>query len=753
MTRKLEVFFLLTLISSLHFTAQSVDDYEDDADDNIIEIRDSSEIEDEFGLESSPTPPTPPPSNPSDNVAPDSSSGLNSSHEDPPHYEDPVDTTDNFENQVEEVTAGIEPTVTGSAETPYVDPESDNPDDPVERENPVEEAEEATVEVVLPTVTSATGLPSIDLESPLKRGGEAVRTHPPTPSLVTRRPSPPHPPAVTVNYERKKTDNITYKMDLDKFINRVDNAVNIIYHFLAKMRNHAPIRHEFKELSDLFYVILLPFMNHEDANRECLRRGARLYEISSQKRLDLLSEMKVKNLPITKIVEEGRQVKLWLDVEQDPDGTLSFPSGDPILTFIDKRTIPLEKGLAEDHCLYFDFTNKFYVKALCSEEHLTVCFIKKTPQVMDEVLFLENINDKINDLQLLKPRQNAKTFLRVQVSKLPPGDCPREHITSLLSALGLDQPTDLINDREYFDIQVYNFVIKRLRDDITNFNNILFNTNFEGHLKLALAFAEDIKMIYDKTKKAVCFFQKIIRVTEKPKAVEMIIREVEDKLNETLHNSTRLNKAAIDQVISDLNSELDHVKMNRPTHEKVMQLINSAFRNALLTVGKGKTVEKIIVNPNITVDKVISQIMTKVTSLIQGDSKSSKADSMKQIEDALVRTLTQVNETITSVFSQANSTLSRDFDFFGFSLLDIILASTSVVLAFVAIVNSACLVKLRSFRKRRQYSDSFNDLELTPIVKKGLKFGKDRVNEYNSNYSSADTLPSPEPTIRKSFRK
>ena len=734
MTRKLEVLFLISLISSIILSVHSVDS-DDEYDDNIIEIRDSSEIEEEFGSD-----PTIEPllGDSEENMTPDSSSGSDPNPP-PPDQEEGENPSPSLP-ETPTIAPNPDPTEPSdpsrSGETMDV---ATNPDDP----DPIETEEGNT-----PTVTGATNSPTPDLESPLKRVTQTVRTQPPT---ITRGSPPSRPPAVTVNYERTKTDNITYKMDLDKFIPKVDNAVSIIYHFLARMRNHAPIRHEFKELHDIFYVILLPLSSHEDSNKECLRRGARLYEISSQKRLDLLGEMKVKQLPINKVVEEGQSVKIWLDVEQDPDGTLNFPSGDPILTFIDRHTVPLEKGLPEGQCLYFDLTNKQYVKTLCSEQHLTVCYIKKTPQVMDEVLFLENINDKINDLQNIKPRKNAKTFLRIQISKLESGECPRENSASLFNALGLDQPIDSINEREYFDIQVYNFVIKRLRDDITNFNNILFNTNFENHLKLALAFSEDIKMLYDKTKRTLCFFQKIIKVTEKPRAVEMILKEVEHKLNETLHNSTRLNKAAIDKVVGDLEKELDHIKMNRPTHSKVMELINSAFRASLLSAGKDKTVEKIVINPNITVEKVIAQIMSRVTTLIKGDSAAEKAESMKQIEEALVRTLTQANETITSVFSQVNTTLIREFNFFGFSLLDIILASTSVILAFVAIVNSACLYKIRSLRKRRQYSESFNDLELTPIVKKSLQFGKDKVKEYNSNYSSADTLPSPKPTTRKSY--
>ena len=145
--------------------------------------------------------------------------------------------------------------------------------------------------------------------------------------------------------------------------------------------------------------------------------------------------------------------------------------------------------------------------------------------------------------------------------------------------------------------------------------------------------------------------------------------------------------------------------------------------------------------------------MTQVGELVKEGSDTHKSQSSHKIKKALEEALLQVNETITSVFQQTNETLNRDLNFFKFSLLDIVLASTSVVLAFIAIVNSACLCNLASFKKnKRSNSGSINDLELTPIVKKGIKFGKDKVKEYN-DYSSIDTLPSPEPTVRKSFHK
>ena len=214
------------------------------------------------------------------------------------------------------------------------------------------EATIATATEAIPGESSQTEVntditPPSSPESPLKTVIPAPENLPEVKSkrrnIKTQTPlsnDPPQLPPI-ITSEQTKPDNMTFNMDLDKFITNVDNLLDSLYHFLAKMRNYSPIRNEFKELSDLFYVVLTPLMPHEDANKECLRRGARIYEISSQLRIDFLSQMTFRHLPINASVEEGQTIKIWLDVEQDPDGTLNYQSGAPILTFIHKQPVEL----------------------------------------------------------------------------------------------------------------------------------------------------------------------------------------------------------------------------------------------------------------------------------------------------------------------------------------------------------------------------------------------------------------------------
>ena len=106
---------------------------------------------------------------------------------------------------------------------------------------------------------------------------------------------------------------------------------------------------------------------------------------------------------------------------------------------------------------------------------------------MEEKLFLENINDRINDLQSLKLRKNSATFLRIQLSKLERGVCPGDNTLSLSNALGLNQPIESDRLREPLDIMVYNFLFQQISRDVNNFNNILFSdNNFGNRLKVAL---------------------------------------------------------------------------------------------------------------------------------------------------------------------------------------------------------------------------------------------------------------------------
>jgi hypothetical protein len=148
---------------------------------------------------------------------------------------------------------------------------------------------------------------------------------------------------------------------------------------------------------------------------------------------------------------------------------------------------------------------------------------------------------------------------------------------------------------------------------------------------------------------------------------------------------------------------------------------------------------------------MIKKIMSRVNEEIK-ESEQVRGLSDSQIEKNFEGVLLRVNETISDVISATNETISGNPFFYKFSLLDIILAGAASLLLLIGFFNTVCYAMLRR-KIGKNRAQSFNDLELTPIARRNIKFGKDRVKEYNAELSSIDTFPSPEPTVRKSHRK
>ena len=735
-----KLFKLLLLLNLLNYSTTFAEESGDSSSDyELIEMREESEIQSEFFSNSSETSTT--------NT--DSTSNVESSAEN----DNPVLRSGSLHDVLAHEIGSLTETERGGTVAPILNPEATASPALGPKES-ITQAAGTNNNVSLDLLPTEPNLnPSLTPESPLKSGVnpllEVVTKAPlitptPPPETPIKTASPPPrkdnprkgkqpqildeateaPPKSSPTIEHDKPDNITYKMDLDKFVTNVDTMLDVLYHFLAKMRNYSPIRNEFKELIDVFYVVLMPLMSHEDANMECLRRGARMYEISTQKRLDSLNQMSYKHLPINASAESGQAIKIWLDVVQDPDGTLSFQSGDPILTFIYKQPVELESGLPEGHCLYFDWDSNKYVKALCSEEHLTICSIEKTTKVMEEKIFVENINDRIRDVISLKLRKNMKTYLETQLDKLESGDCPVAHVSSLTNALGLDQPVESLRLKGSLDVQSYNMLIQYLRQDIINFKNLFLYNDFEGQIKEALGLAREIKAFYDKGKKAICLFQKVLTPDNQPKALETWISEIESKVNLTINSTAHISKRQLEQALREVQESFAKIKLEKVSHDRVTNLIDEAF----------KKIDQVSSNPNSSTAGLVSQVMNKVRNFLDEYKKG--------------------RENFESEFNTTTNGTSVGVDestFYKFSLLDIILASTSVVLATIAVVNSIYLCRISPNIDNDEVMNdimSLNDIEITPYRNRKLEFGPSNVQEYSIG-SSVDTMPSPEPDLKR----
>jgi hypothetical protein len=339
--------------------------------------------------------------------------------------------------------------------------------------------------------------------------------------------------------------------------------------------------------------------------------------------------------------------------------------------------------------------------------------IEKTAKVMEEKIFVENINDRIRDVINLKLRKNMKAYLKTQIGKLESGECPSRDITSLTYALGLDQPIESLRFKEHLDIPVYNTLINYLRQDIISFKGLFQDNNLESHLKDALGLARDVKALYDKGKKAVCFFQKILNDPKPQKALEMWVSEMEQKFNRTVNNTAHLSKAQLEEALLEVKKSFDEIKTETASHDKVTQLISEAVKNLNEST-----------RPIPTIGQIVSQVVVKVKEYLNSTA----------------------NE---------NSTVSTDRifgdHFLKFSLIDIILASTSVIVATIAIINSVFICLLSPNKVTTLDHDAISLKgrdDLTPLRSRKLGFGPNDVQEY-SIHSSIDTMPSPEPEMKR----
>ena len=444
---------------------------------------------------------------------------------------------------------------------------------------------------------------------------------------------------------------------------------------------------------------------------------------------------------------EGESVKIWLDVEVDPDGTLNYPSGDPILTFIDREPVTLDPDLPPGQCLYFDWNPNSYVKAPCSETHLTVCYIKKTPAVIEEKLFVDNIDDHINELGKMRLPGNINTYMKIQLKRLDQGECPDSPITSLSQALGLNQPVESLKVRQSLDIFTYTHLSNFMLNDVNSFWHLMFNGQFEDHLRVALGHARNVKMLYDGVKKAVCVFTKIITPDKDPMAIEMVITDIEQKINKTIADTSKLTKEQMKGALEQVQLALEQVKVDKPSPSTVQEMINTSFRSTILSTKQA--IEAAISNPKGITEKITKKILTDVEQLVKGLKKDVAMND--QVTKLIDEALEQVNDTIFTQIQAIDLTPTKDHGFYKLSLLDLILAITSIILATIAIINSVCLCVISARRKqmdenRETYAEGF-DLELTPML--GRRDNPEGDNARSSRHSSMDTAPSPEPAVRR----
>jgi hypothetical protein len=315
--------------------------------------------------------------------------------------------------------------------------------------------------------------------------------------------------------ETPKEGSFSLKLDLLNFVDRTEMAIKKIFTFLKYEREGNPhFTSDFSEYGEFFYLILMPLLSHARANYQCMSRKSTLYEIFNIRQLEALNFLRNKDgVKIQSLIPSGAETRIWLDVEIDVDGKLNFPSGEPILTFmgINKKNAIVPSNLADGECVYFDLKKFNYGTASCNDKALTICYVKKSAQIMQDRLFRETINDKIADLTNLRLSKRAKVILRNKTDLISEGNCSEieSKTFSLIEAMALKEPVEIFAKRLYIDKNIYSNEYPSLVKDIDNFKRLLYADNFEVAIKSLLGIAVDIKLTRDAKSIYICFDTKI----------------------------------------------------------------------------------------------------------------------------------------------------------------------------------------------------------------------------------------------------
>ena len=298
--------------------------------------------------------------------------------------------------------------------------------------------------------------------------------------------------------------------DLPDLIDHARIAFIKLKYFLKEQRDkHPHFTNDFSEYGEFFYLILMPLMTHAKSNYQCMSRRSTLYEIANLRQLTALSKIKNSDgILLRAIVPPSAELKIWLDIEIDIDGKINYPSGEPLLEFMgvgkDHAKVPVL--LPTGHCVYFDFKKFNYGNMLCTEKAVTICYIKKTAQLMRDRLFWETINDKISELSNLEIHPRTKFTYRDKLEQFRSGNCSSQDskIYSLTENMALQQPSRSLARRLYLDRDVYFTLYPGFIQDMEVLKRVVYSQNFESDLKMALNLPTNIKMVYNKLSDLFC---------------------------------------------------------------------------------------------------------------------------------------------------------------------------------------------------------------------------------------------------------
>jgi hypothetical protein len=130
--------------------------------------------------------------------------------------------------------------------------------------------------------------------------------------------------------------------------------------------------------------------------------------------------------------------------------------------------------------------------------------------------------------------------------------------------------------------------------------------------------------------------------------------------------------------------------------------------------------------------------------------------SSKEPATQLPRVTSQIEANNSTETASNSSSIFHQLSRYG--VIELTLAACAAISTLVAIINTICLL-IMSARKREvvevpaflDETNEINDMELTPLNMKKVQFGEDQISHYEF-FSSAETLPSPRPALRRKQR-
>ena len=356
------------------------------------------------------------------------------------------------------------------------------------------------------TISTSTSTETSTATSSLTSAESSTTTSTPTPTatpasdLEAELIAILQPERISSTTEQPIAKNISFRINFEYFFDQIDIVSPIIMKKLQDEKKKQLELFYFKERPDYYYSILKPHGTFNQILKLCRRKQAELYEI------DTVNKFK----DLRKLVDRENQTlgerTFWLNVKITNSETIEYSSGKPMLTVLEigQNLLSLPSTLEKGKCVYFNTPEKEYQKAACNSYHFGICYIEKTPEVRESVLFYKSLDDKIIDLTRLKIGKIDRNQLKRNLERLNPSSCEETNSQSLLDKIGFNEPIDSFLTTKEFNPIVFTALFPQLLNDIQTIRDLARTNSFEARLRTLLQAGEEVRIVYDKTKNLVC---------------------------------------------------------------------------------------------------------------------------------------------------------------------------------------------------------------------------------------------------------